>query len=157
MSLGNVQAGIYRVQCTPTVADSYISAIRQGDRDVLKQGLQIDGNGENNSWTVMFTPAAGTLEGKVLDPKGKANGALIALVPDDPGAKYLYRTVMADQNGGFTIRTVAPGSYHLFAWTELDGAAYRNADFMKQYEEKGTAIKIGSAEKKTGVVTNLLD
>ena len=80
-------------------------------------------------------------------------------MPDDPlrDAKPLYRRANADQNGAFTIRTVIPGAYHVFAWTELDGAAYKNAEFMKKYDEQGTAIKVAAGEKKTGVETKLLE
>ena len=94
----------------------------------------------------------------VVDEK-RSGGALIVLVPDEPSrdAKHLYRTTMSDQNGAFTLRTVAPGAYHVLAWTELDGAAYKNAEFMKAYADQGASVKIAAGEKKTGIDTKLLN
>ena len=156
IAIDNIQAAIYRVQCPVTLADSYLRAITQGDRDVLKQGLQVVDSVETSSFTVSFNPAGGTIKGRVTTAQGKAGGALVVLVPDEPAAKHLYRKTNADQNGAFTIQAVAPGNYHIFAWTELNGAAYKNAAFMKPYGDKGIAVQIGPAEEKTGIETKLL-
>jgi hypothetical protein len=40
---------------------------------------------------------------------------------------------------------VQPGNYRLYAWNYLDGAAYRNAEFMKNYDERGSPLKIERA------------
>jgi hypothetical protein len=74
----------------------------------------------------------------------KLADAVVVLVPDPPlrSAGLRYRTAISDVNGKFELRGIAPGSYHLFAWTELEGAAYRNADFMKDFEGKGVPIKV---------------
>jgi hypothetical protein len=160
ISIDNVQKAVYRMTCSSPTLDSYITGIKQGDRDVLKQGLEISDGGEIAAFTVSFSPSGATIEGSVLgDAKNKAGGALVALVPDDPlrNAKYLYRATNADQNGAFSLKAVAPGAYHVFAWTELEGAAYKNDEFMKQYAEQGTAIKVAPAEKKAGVETKLLN
>jgi hypothetical protein len=59
--------------------------------------------------------------------------------------------VTADSSGHFELRGIAPGNYHLFSWIALPGAAYRNADFMKTYDERGTAIRI---EKDSQLLMN---
>jgi hypothetical protein len=35
-----------------------------------------------------------------------------------------------------------PGSYQLFAWSRLNGAAYKNAEFMKHYQGRGVPIVV---------------
>ncbi len=138
----NVQAGIYRVTCSGFPSDSYVSQIRQGDRDVMKDGLQVHAVGDNTA-VVTLSNIVTTAEGTVTDSKGqKAAGVLLALVPDARDAKHLYRTTTTDQNGAFTLRSIAPGAYKLFAWTELEGAAYKNPDFMKTSEDQGSVIKV---------------
>jgi hypothetical protein len=158
LSIENVQPGFYTPQCSSSLPDSYVDSIKQGEHDVLKQGLQIAESGESTPFTISIAQSSATIEGKVTTSKGKVAGALVALVPDDPqrDAKNLYRKAYADQNGAYTIHAVAPGAYHVFAWTELDGDAYKNADFMKPYAEQGTPVKVGSGEKKTGIETKLL-
>ena len=63
----------------------------------------------------------------------------------------LFRSI-ADPNGRFEIHGIAPGSYKLFAWPELEGAAYRNADFMQEFEQRGKPVKI---QKRDRVSTDL--
>ena len=70
-----------------------------------------------------------------------AVGACDALMPDDRGQKALMISRNTDANGVFEIKA-APGSYHLYAWMELDGAAYRNEEFMKKCDDRGTAVRI---------------
>jgi hypothetical protein len=81
-------------------------------------------------------------------------GAVVAIVPDEPrrGAGPLYRSVVSDPNGRFEIHGIAPGYYKLFAWPELEGAAFRNAQFMKDFEGRGKPTKI---EKGTRVSIDL--
>jgi len=157
MALDNIPPRLYRIDCPLLPPDTYISQIRQGERDVLKDGLQVEG-AETNV-TVTLSGSVGVAQGKVTDAKGQpVAGAVVALVPDAPlgAALNLYRVESTDQLGGFIIRAVAPGSYHLFAWNELPGAQYKNADFMKKYEDKGTAVKVERGGKVTAD-TKLLD
>jgi hypothetical protein len=73
----------------------------------------------------------------------------VVLIPDEPlrDAKHLYRTTTTDQVGGFTLRAIAPGQYHAYVWPELEGAAYKNAAFMKSQTQEGVAIKIDRSAK----------
>jgi hypothetical protein len=36
----------------------------------------------------------------------------------------------------------------VFAWSRLNGAAYKNEEFMKQYEDRGTPLRIGVEETR---------
>jgi hypothetical protein len=37
----------------------------------------------------------------------------------------------------------------LFAWESLDGEAYLNPDFLKNYEGQGSALRVGEGERKS--------
>jgi hypothetical protein len=72
----------------------------------------------------------------------------VVLVPDAPlrEAGLRYRTVETDIRGRYELTGIAPGSYELFAWSELEGAAYRNADFMADFEGRGIPVRIEDPE-----------
>ena len=55
-----------------------------------------------------------------------------------------------DQHGRFTIRGVAPGSYTLYAWQDLEDGVWHDPDFLKSQEANGTAVKVeeGSHQKR---------
>jgi hypothetical protein len=87
-----------------------------------------------------------------LDP-GKYDGATdgnhsswkVVLIPDfaDPTLLDLRsRTASVDQNGGFTLETIAPGSYRLYAFEKIAEDAWDNPDFLKQLEAEAQTISL---------------
>jgi hypothetical protein len=75
-------------------------------------------------------------------------------VPDVPfrDAGPLYRSVISSPDGSFEVHGIRPGDYRIFAWQELEGAGYRNAEFMKRYDEHGTPVQI---EKQGHIAVSL--
>ncbi len=150
IGIPSVWPAVYRMDCPLLPPGSYISQIRQGDRDVLKDGLNVE-TSETNV-VVTLNGSGATAQGTVTDAKGqKVPNAIVALVPDAPlrDVMYLYRASGTDQLGGFTMRAIVPGAYHVFAWQELEGASYKNAEFMKKVENQGSAVKAERGGKIT--------
>jgi len=115
--------GKYHLEVEGVPSDAYVESAKVGAQDVLADGIQLDKDTELH--IVIRTPGA-TIGGTVIDMKGeKLSDALVALVPDAPlrDAGPLYRSIISDFQGSYEIRGVAPGSYRLFAWTDLEGAA----------------------------------
>jgi hypothetical protein len=134
--------GLYELEVLGMPPDAYVASALANGIDVLEKGLQLESSTELN---IRLRPLGKILDGVVNDVSGaKLADAVVVLVPDPPlrSAGLRYRTAISDVNGKFELRGIAPGSYHLFAWTELEGAAYRNADFMKDFEGKGVPIKV---------------
>lgn len=134
--------GPHEIELNGLSADSYALVASAVGHDVLSEGLNINGDIE---WEIVLASPGGIAQGIVRDAAGKpVLGAVVAVVPDAPrrATGLLYRSVVTDPNGRFEIHGIAPGSYKLFAWVELEGAAYRNAEFMKNFEERGTPAKI---------------
>jgi hypothetical protein len=55
---------------------------------------------------------------------------------------WYYMTVTADRFGGFTLKTVAPGEYKLYAWDEIEDGAYMDPEFMKPFASKGESVSV---------------
>ena len=127
----------YTVEFTGLPADAYIARLSDDKLNVLEGGMEVASTDVSLDGLISF--AGGILEGSVRG----AHRAIVALIPDLHGSsKHLYRSVTTDENGRFIIRAIAPGPYRLFAWSKLNGAAYKNADFMKPYEARGTAVVV---------------
>jgi hypothetical protein len=43
----------------------------------------------------------------------------------------------------------APGAYTLIAWESVDGEAYYNPEFLKNYEGQGRALHVTEGERKS--------
>jgi len=120
--------------------DMALISAKAGDLDI-RAGLKID---TDTAIDVVMGPG-GVVTGVVKDSNDQTiSDAVVALTPDASvrGAGPLYRAGISDVNGSFELRAIAPGDYHLFAWSELEGAAYRNADFMKPFEGRGKPVHI---------------
>jgi hypothetical protein len=70
--------------------------------------------------------------------------ALLALVPppSQRGNSNLYKSVVSDSSGGFTLRGVAPGEYTLFAWETVLSNAWMNPEFLAAHEARGQKITL---------------
>ena len=96
----------------------------------------------------------GRLAGTVADAAARvAPGAIVVLAPEDRRRRQrqVFGATVADAAGEFEIEH-APGSYRLYAWSELNGAAYRNAAFMRQYEDRGVPVQIEPGGEVVGQV-----
>ena len=89
------------------------------------------------------------------DQNNRISDATVVLVPETPyrDAILLYRSDISMFDGTFGLRGVAPGTYRVFAWTDLPGPGYRNPEFLKKYEARGTPLKI---ENAATVAVNLI-
>jgi hypothetical protein len=138
---GQFSPGLYRLTMYRMPPDAYVVSAKSGDRNVLADGILIE---RETPLDIVLTTPGSTIKGTVTNEKGEPlSAAVVALVPDAPlrNAEPLYRSDISTYDGTFELRGIAPGNYRLFAWPDLPGAAYLNADFMKDYEAKGTPIR----------------
>jgi hypothetical protein len=141
--------GLHQLDFEALPPDIYVRSVTAGDRDILTNGLNITADTELEI-TLGHSDAviSGTARAATGEPL--INGSVI-LVPDPPyrGVGLRYYKVMTDPNGQFEIHGIAPGSYKLFAWTELEGAAFRNAEFMKEFDDRGKPINVDQTTRQT--------
>jgi hypothetical protein len=146
-TLPAVYAGDYKLGAIRGLPDdAFVFRVSQGPRDVLSQDLRIENR--ESVLDVVIRSGAGTAEGKVLDSSMKpVHNALVSLVPEPPLSDRTdyygaYHDVHTDQDGAFTLRGLTPGSYQAYAWADAPAGGFRNAEFMKTFAGKGTAVLV---------------
>jgi len=148
----------YDVSFNGLPEDAYIIRARQGSRDLLSETAEVSGE---TLIDVVVGSGGGTVEGTVLDSKGrKTEGAMVVLVPEPAfrGTAARYASANADQNGRFAVHGIAPGTYKMFSWLEFYGdAPYLNEEFMRTYENTGKEIKIERGQKTGAVELRIAD
>ncbi|MBI2688040.1 MAG: carboxypeptidase regulatory-like domain-containing protein [Acidobacteria bacterium] len=151
----NAGAQKYRVSVYNLPAGLWVKAVRSGDQDVTEQGLDLSSGGGANVEVVLGT-GAGQISGAVQDGKQKpAPGSMVTLIPD-PMLKHLsdrVRLVMADQNGQFTLKSITPGEYKLYAWEDVEPGSYSDPEFLKPHDgaAKKMTVKADGSEQVTVV------
>jgi Carboxypeptidase regulatory-like domain len=131
-------------------SDWYVKSVLASGRDVTDSGISV--NGGAVVLDVTASANGGIVEGVAVNAKGDpvANAEIVA-VPEARlrGRDDRYRKAVSDQSGRFTLRAIPPGEYTIFAWESLDGEAYLNPDFLKNYEGQGSALHISEGEHKS--------
>jgi hypothetical protein len=134
--------GQYRVNVLDLPANHYLVAIKERDLDVLTDGLLLDGS-HDPELTVILGEGTGVVRGIAKEAGAVVPGAVVALIPDNRGLKHLFKAAVADANGFFELHG-APGSYHVYSWSELDGAAYWDPMFMRKYDAQGYRVQLAA-------------
>jgi hypothetical protein len=143
----NVNPGTYIVQLYGgNGQSSFLKSATLGGRDIAT-GFTASGPA---TLDVVVSTMGGTIEGVVVEKEKDADNdhpvpnATVVAVPDEKYRKLSDRFGIgaSDQHGRFTIRGVAPGSYTLYAWQDLEEGVWRDADFLKSQEANGTAVKV---------------
>jgi hypothetical protein len=148
-------SGLYNVRVTNVPSGLYVSEVMatgsNGNQVIFDSG---DGQ---QSIDVQLGERPALIEGNVIDKNGRsASNAVVALVPDDPVQLYRSVSFTTDIRGHYEIQA-APGAYHIYAWIELEGMAYRNSEFIKSYQERGQVLHVGVGDHIAKVDLQALD
>jgi protocatechuate 3,4-dioxygenase beta subunit len=141
--------------------DLFLRSVLAGGREVGDAGISV--NGGAVLLDLIASADGGVVEGVATDSKGEpvANAVVVAVPEMRLRARVeRYRKTVSDQSGRFTLRGVEPGEYTLFSWESVDGEAYFNPEFLKNYEGQGSGLKVGEGERKTvrvGVIADPQD
>jgi len=141
----NLAPAEYSVNVSGAVSGYYIRAMRTGDADVTDAGLDLSRGGAPGELSIVLSPGAAQADGTVQDAQQRpVPGMQVVLVPQtakrDVGR--LYKFAMTDGNGHFVIRDITPGDYKVFSWEQVESGAWRDPDFIKDYESKGEVVRL---------------
>jgi hypothetical protein len=127
--------------------DFYLSAVRVNGGDAMALG--IDGNAASaaHPFEVVLDSRGGRVSGRVLGSDDSLwSRASVALIPDPPvGRVQSYREGVADENGLFLIRGVAPGKYILVAWLDDPPCDYYDPDGLATCRATGRSVAVQEA------------
>jgi hypothetical protein len=171
-TLRNVPPGDYRVFVSPilipqvitrpavppSLQSTYVKAMRFGEIDLLNGRLRLDRQPES---PIEITTATdpGSLNGRVLDSRQRPSaGAMVVLMPEVERRVQrtdLFRTASTDETGQFLLEGIPPGDYRVFAWDNVADLAWRDPAFMRDYEERGRAVRIVEGTRQSVDLTSV--
>jgi hypothetical protein len=138
----------YRVN-TPGLAyvHLYLKTLRYGNAE------SSDGTFTLGSYGVplelVFSTHGARLSGTI---GGKAETPQVILIPETPDAalrEYKTRAAVFDQNGVFTIESIAPGRYKVYVFEDVPEGIWLDPDFLKEVESAGIAFVAAEGDAKT--------
>ena len=148
-AISNVVGGEYTLSVSRP-QDAYIKSERMGDRDVLTQGLTVQG--PTAPIEIVISANGARIDGTVVDDHNQPfSGARIILVPEvsKQSRMDLYRTANSDQSGRFSLRGIAPGNYSLFAFERVDEGSWYDPDFLSIYSDYAQSVRVDESSQVT--------
>jgi hypothetical protein len=139
----NISPGVYRVEFLPS-GNWYVADIRSGGTDLRNHDLVITPGAEPEPIQVTLAGNGATITGSVKGADGIPAISILA-IPDSGSTAppRVYNT--APQ---ISISGLAPGAYHLYAFTSIEGLAYRDSETMRKYNDKAVAVNVSAQETK---------
>jgi len=148
LEVNDLGLGRYRVY-VPGLAylHLYLKTLRYGNAE------SSDGTFTLSSYGVplelVFSARGARLSGTVI---GKAATPKVILIPGTPDAvrrEHETRAAVFDQNGIFSIESIAPGSYKLYAFENVPEGIWLDPDFLKEVEGAGVAYEATEGDSKS--------
>jgi hypothetical protein len=122
----------------------FLKSVKLGERNI-ETGFTASGPA---TLDLVVSSKGSMVEGAVVEKSGDTDqpvaNATVVAVPEEKYRKLPDRFGIGstDQHGRFTIRGLAPGSYTLYAWQDLEEGVWRDADFLKSQEANGKTVKV---------------
>ena len=143
--LDEVPADRFKVNCSP-LDGAYLKTIRWNGQDTHDGTVEMIGGG-TGTLELEFASTTAEIDGDVKADDQPAPGASVLLVPA-ARRESDFRFMMADQNGHFSAKGVAPGGYTLLA---VDTAIYGMPDaaLLKALEKFSTYVTVDQSGQAT--------
>ena len=149
----NIREGEYRIGWESPDAlppGMYLKSGSFGPVDALNSNIQVDQR-TRDRLQIVFGMNAGVVMGTVVNRERKpAPGVKVVLVPDTHRQRNdLYRTTSTDESGQFKIERVPPGSYSVYAWEDIEGGLWRDAEFLRKHASSGRPLHVAESRQET--------
>lgn len=168
-TISHIPAGEYFMSPNNLPMGAFLADVRQGDRSILGTAISISDHPEPIH--VYIERASATIEGTLLNEYGQGLGyTRVFLLPAAEHRTTFspYQYAITDYRGRFSFgsfpvasgtlpsRSLPPGTYKLYAWSNIPEGAWTNFSYMNPYEALGTAVTVKSDENLKDVTVNLI-
>lgn len=139
----------YRLSVGGAPAGAYLKSVRTGGQDVLESGFMLSDDSAVHL-EVAFATDSASVRGVAVNRDGApVPGAIISLTWSSESniAQLRSRTLAADQQGRFSLENIAPGTYLLHAWEDLDRGANHDPALRKKVQPFAREITLKPREQ----------
>ncbi len=147
LTVRNVEPGRYAVQISPH-GPWYVQSATHGQTDVLREDLVV-AQGDASPLEIVLRDDGGSVAGTATSD----NVAVPAVVLVVPERRSTAPQTQYASERGFTINTLAPGDYLLFAFDSVDGLEYTNREALEPYASRAAHVTVNSRGTATVTLT----
>ncbi len=143
-AITEIAAGEYNVRLFNIRPGTYLKSVQLGPGNGRRTAIELNEANAGNPLQIIVSQSSGHIEGEVKTESGlPARRSTVTLVSDLPENEN-GATMMSgvDGNAHFTLSPVAPGTYRLFAWEDLEVAQHYDPEFLKPYLSKSLRVTV---------------
>ena len=132
-----LDADTYNVELQGAPSGYYLKAVKLSGREVPDNILDLSFNG--SALEVVLANDAGNITGTVQRSNNDPvqNARVTAVPANGSNRRDLYKSAITGADGTFTLSTLPPGSYKLYAWEEVEQNAWMDPEFRRPFEALG--------------------
>jgi hypothetical protein len=120
----------------------YIKSMAATGATVAGRTLQVSA-GQSVTLTVSLGEGTGRVAGVAMKDENPVAGAMLLLVPEDPGNNLsLFRLDQSDSDGTFTLLSVVPGKYRLLGIQGGWQLEWANPDVLRPYLSHAESVEV---------------
>lgn len=138
-TLRNVAPVRYAVSVTGVPDGFYVKSTQYGGADIPEGGVSMTSGG---ALEITLSGAAARVDVVVTTAGQKVAPAAQIVVMKD-GTPDAVRTT--DENGMLSLRGLAPGSYRLIAWEDIDPDQLWDPEFLSKFSNEGKSVKLDAS------------
>jgi hypothetical protein len=161
--LQGVPVGDFRVTFGPPAAaqffslpeDMYVKSMRFGNADVLEGGLHVTGS-SRDQLEIVIGANAGRINGTVTSARGASLAGITVVAVPEAGERSRgdrFKQVASDESGRFRIQGLAPGSYTLFAFEDIEEGAWHDPEVLRSFGSRGTSVRVADGNDENVTLT----
>ncbi len=121
-------------------AGMYLKSVRAGDIDILTNELTIL-PAETVDVDVALASDSGIVTGIARNDDGNPIAdAVVVLVPGERRRSDLFLQTASDQTGRYVFAGIAPGTYKVFAWDDIEPESWTDPAFIGRFERMGEQV-----------------
>ncbi len=145
-ALSGVSPLPYTVAVSGVPENCYVKSIRYGGQEVPESGTSMASGGVME---IVLSATAGSVSATVADSNGNpTQNVTVALYPK-AGPITAAKSSTTNESGGVTFKGLKPGDYQVIAWEDIPSGAYLDPLFIKPFEGRGEAVKVGESGQAT--------
>lgn len=145
----SVPPGVYVLSLKGLPDGFYLQSIRCGALEIPEDAVPLSAGAALLPLTISIGRDAGRVAGIVTTAQSDRHAATVVLIPSSPRFFSRYQRVLTDQDGAFSIPSVAPGEYSAYAFEFLEPGAEFDADTLAPHRRSARPFTLRPSAAKT--------
>jgi hypothetical protein len=138
----------YRINVYGGMGRTFVKSLTSGGRDIRDTPIDLSGGAQVE---VVISTRVARIDGSVekASPNALPGQVVFERVGATPSAFGSGPLASVSQAGTFSMTSITPGEYRVYAFEEVDFNQVRDPEFLKKFAGSATTLKLGESESKT--------